>query len=122
VSWKSDDPELDMESKSIAMSVKADMFGFSISVSSEDGYSGSTVLHSEITKHPQTGQFFISYLFQGEVPNPESTDDALYDGAAKLAIIFNDSGEMTLSGHYWTNRAWQRGLNTAGLIRLTRES
>jgi len=122
VSWKSDDPELEMESKSIAMSVKADMFGFSISVSSEDGYSGSTVLHSEITKHPQTGQFSISYLFQGVVPNPESTDDTLYDGAAKLAIIFNDSGTMTLSGHYWTNRAWQRGLNTAGLTRLSRES
>jgi len=122
VTWKSDDSDSDMKSKSIVMSIKADMFGFAISLKSDDGYSESTVLHGELTKHPQTGQFSISYLFQGEVPNPEPTDVALYDGAAKLAVKYEDSGEMTLSGHYWTNRAWQRGLNTAGCITLSRKN
>jgi hypothetical protein len=50
---------------------------------------------------------------------PKETDDSKFDGAAKLAVRF-ESDDITLIGTYWTNRAWQRGDNTAGTIKLNR--
>jgi len=37
----------------------------------------------------------------------------------KELIIADDAQSMT--GHYWTNRQWQKGLNTAGKITFTKK-
>lgn len=44
------------------------------------------------------------------------TDDSTFDGAAVLNVPPGTRNE--LKGEYWTNRAWQKGLSTAGTIVL----
>jgi hypothetical protein len=105
--------------KNVELRIKADLFGFNISQYSLDGYQNSKVIQSEITKDSRTGTFYISYIYEGVVPIPEETDDRIFDGAGRLEVIFADES-TTLKGTYWTNRAWQRRQNTAGIITVTK--
>lgn len=105
----------------VLLTIKANLFGFDMSLESLSGYQRSKVIQSEIYKDPRDGSFEISYIFEAEVETPEPTDDSKFDGAAKLKVRYLDRG-VELSGTYWTNRAWQRGLQTAGAIKLSRES
>jgi len=107
--------------KDVELIIKADLFGFSVSQFSLDGYQNSKVILSEITKDPRTATFYLSYIFEGVVPIPEESDDRLFDGAGRLEVIFNEES-ITLKGTYWTNRAWQRKQNTAGVITVTKTS
>lgn len=104
-------------SKEVELTIKADLFGFSLALKSLDGYQESKVIQSELYRDPRTGTFYLSYIFEASVPIPKETDDRVFDGAAKLEIIINDENTV-LKGTYWTNRAWQRGMNTAGLITM----
>ncbi len=101
--------------KEVLLNIKADLFGFNVSLKSKDGYQESKVVQSEIYKDPRTSIFYLSYIFEAYVPIPEETDDRMFEGAAKLEVVFTDEGTV-LKGTYWTNRAWQRRKNTAGMI------
>ncbi|MDF1690475.1 MAG: hypothetical protein P1U35_12790 [Cycloclasticus sp.] len=105
--------------KSVEMVIKADFIGFDIHLKSKDNYQRSTVVQSEIYKDVRDGVFYMSYVFESVVDQPQVTDDSKFDGAAKLAVRF-DGSDLNLVGTYWTNRAWQRGDNTAGKIYLSR--
>ncbi len=105
------------EVKVVDMEIKADMFGFEISLESRDGYQNSKVVQSQLYRDPKTKSFYLVYIFEAVVPFPEASDDRLFDGAAKLEVKITDS-EVMLSGTYWTNRAWQREGATAGWIEL----
>lgn len=80
--------------------------------------SSSKSLPASIRKN-KDGGIELEYLYHGKVPNPTAPDDREYDGAAKLTYE-SKNGIVRLTGCYWTNRAYQRGLNTAGSITLTR--
>lgn len=105
----------------VELTIKADLFGFSLVLRSLDGYQESKVIQSELYRDPRTGTFYLSYIFEASVPIPEETDDKVFDGAAKLEIIVNEKNTV-LKGIYWTNRAWQRGMNTAGLITMKQKN
>jgi len=105
--------------KDIELEIKADLFGFSISQKSLDGYQDSKVVQSDIYRDPRTGVFYLSYIFEGVVPIPLETDDRLFDGAGKMEVKLSDNS-IQLLGTYWTNRAWQRKQNTAGIISVRR--
>lgn len=105
-------------SKDVSMTIKADFFGFKITTHSKDNYQNSKVILSSLTRDTHTDTFYISYIFESRVPVPMPTDDRIFEGAAKLEVVFRDDGSLMLDGVYWTNRAWQRNLNTAGRIRL----
>lgn len=107
--------------KDVEFRIKADMFGFNISQYSLDGYQNSKVIQSEITKDSRTGTFYLSYIFESIVPIPKETDDHTFDGAGRLEVIFAKE-RTTLKGTYWTNRAWQRKQNTAGIVTVTKKS
>ena len=62
----------------------------------------------------------LHYIFEGRVLNPRPGDVDRFDGAASLTIHKDDQGRLHMEGPTWTNRAWTRGLNTAGLIRMIR--
>lgn len=106
----------------VKMKIEADFLGFSLFLNSEDGYSKSSVVQSEIYKDPKTGIYYLSYIFEAEVHLPKKNDDRLFDGAARLEVIYLEDQQLKLKGTYWTNRAWQRNLNTAGIIELTRNT
>jgi hypothetical protein len=103
--------------KEVKMVIKATFFGFDIRLVSIDKYQRSTVMQSEILKDPRDGSFYLSYIFESVVDQPKETDDAKFDGAARLHVRFED-GEVQLVGRYWTNRGWQRNMQTAGTISL----
>lgn len=60
----------------------------------------------------------LTYVYRQESNTSSNTDDEIFYGAAEL-IIADDARSM--SGHYWTKRQWQKGLNTAGRITFTRK-
>ncbi|ELA7336916.1 TPA: hypothetical protein ACN36B_004904 [Vibrio parahaemolyticus] len=105
--------------KDVSMNISADFLGFDIKLISDDNYQRSTVVQSEIYKDPRDNNYYVSYIFESVVDQPLSSDDSKFDGAAKLSVRFEDDG-LKLVGTYWTNRAYQRGLNTAGTIELIR--
>lgn len=108
-------------SKAVTLTIVADIFGFKVSLNSNDDYQRSKVVQSELYKDPRTNTFYLSYIFEAEVPIPLPTDDRLFDGAAKLEVIILENSTQ-LRGAYWTNRAWQRKQNTAGVITLERSN
>ncbi|UXN68573.1 hypothetical protein N8A98_15070 [Devosia neptuniae] len=76
----------------------------------------STTLIKPCDGHPHR----LAYTYQ-QVNRRETlaaSDDAVFEGSAVLNIEDVNSG--VLAGQYWTNRAWHRGLSTAGNIKLTR--
>jgi hypothetical protein len=62
----------------------------------------------------------LIYLFEQENDQRAATDDERFCGAARLVIDPAVSGR--LSGEYWNNRAWRRGVNAAGRLTLTKRS
>ncbi|MDT3319579.1 hypothetical protein Q4Q49_04970 [Shewanella sp. SP1S1-7] len=115
------DEEGNSKTKTVEMVIKADFIGFEIKLKSTDNYQRSTVIQSEIYKDPRDGNFYVSYIFESVIDNPLPTDDSKFDGAAKLVVRF-ENNNIFLVGTYWTNRAWQRGENTAGTISLMLEN
>ncbi|WP_394250644.1 hypothetical protein [Vibrio profundi] len=103
--------------KNVNIVIKASLFSFDIRLVSDDQYQRSTVVQSEIYKDQRDGSFYLSYIFESVIDQPESTDDSKFDGSAKLHIRFEDD-TIKLVGVYWTNRCWQKGLQTAGKIEL----
>ena len=107
--------------KEVELTIRANLFEINLSLRSLDGYQDSKVIQSELYKDPRTGTFYLSYVFEASVPIPEETDDRVFEGAAKLEIFIDDENTF-MQGTYWTNRAWQRSKNTAGLITMKLKS
>lgn len=106
--------------KEVKMVIKATFFGFDIRLVSVDKYQRSTVMQSEILKDPRDGTFYLSYIYEAVVDQPKETDDSKFDGAARLDVRF-ENGEVQLVGKYWTNRGWQRNMQTVGTISLQKD-
>lgn len=64
----------------------------------------------------------IAYIYQQKNRRDRQavTDDTVFEGAALLSIL--DTNGEVLRGEYWTNRAWQQGLSTAGQIIFKKRS
>ncbi len=63
----------------------------------------------------------LYYVYSQKNINHAETDDALFFGAGRVQILERKDqkkDEMHLVGSYWTNRAYNRGLNAAGNIEL----
>lgn len=62
----------------------------------------------------------LIYMFEQENENRAPTDEERFCGAARLVI--DPANPRRLSGAYWNNRMWQRGVNAAGRITLSKKS
>lgn len=90
-----------------------------INYGSESGYTRSTEKWAIPTKD-KNGQFRLEYIFEASTDEPVITDASDHLGAATLEFNRNPDGTLSLSGPYWTNRNWHKGLNTAGIIHLNK--
>ncbi|WP_262016639.1 hypothetical protein [Serratia liquefaciens] len=63
--------------------------------------------------------FELVYMFKVINDTPSETDTNFYEGAARLRVI--DITTMSMKGVFWTNRCWQNGKNTAGIIEFSKE-
>lgn len=105
------------EEKKVKVKIEVDFLTFKMFLISEDNYSESSVISSQLYKDNRTDIIYLYYMFEGQVPNPEKTDEASFDGAGKLKVKY-ENGSFGLEGTYWTNRAYQNNHNTAGRIDL----
>ena len=62
--------------------------------------------------------FELEYMFKGYNDTPTETDTSFYEGAARVRVI--DTTTMEMKGVFWTNRCWQNGNNTAGIVEFTK--
>lgn len=76
----------------------------------------STTLIRPCDGHPHRLAYTYQQVNRRERIRP--SDDTTFEGSAILKIENVESGE--LRGEYWTNRAWHKGLSTAGVIVLRR--
>jgi hypothetical protein len=80
----------------------------------------SNTLATIPVKTPANFDNELIYVFEQENDSRAPTDDERHQGAARLKIDHEDSSK--LSGEYWNNRAWRRGVNAAGRLTLVRRS
>jgi hypothetical protein len=88
--------------------------------SADHRYQVSSLKVVELKPATEAGDAVLSYVFEGRVLSPVPGDVTTFDGAASLIVKKDAHGHLCLSGPTWTNRAWSRGLNTAGVLRLKR--
>lgn len=105
----------------VRASIKSSFFSLELRLETEgDRYQVSSLKSVELKPAVGTTPATLSYVFEGEVLDPKPGDVPAFDGAATLCVEAV-AGQTTLEGKTWTNRAWTRGLNTAGVIRLRRD-
>ena len=85
--------------------------------------SSSDVLAASLGREGPSGDFQLHYIYRSTVTLPDpATDSEHYYGAARFRIERGRTPPSVLTGTYWTNRSWQKGINTAGEARATRIS
>lgn len=60
----------------------------------------------------------VSWVFRQTNKEVSAADEESFLGAAILEV----HGQNELSGYYWSNRSWRKGLNPAGTITMRRKS
>ena len=103
----------------VRVTFRITLFWIVMSLQSEDAYSSSKTSFVRLLKDKETGQIRLEYMYENTTKHPATTDSAHHWGAAYLDVLLNDR-DPRLDGVYWTNRNWQRGLNTAGTVVLRR--
>ncbi len=107
-----------------ALAIKQGLFKTQIVYNAiEIGPSTTRISHVtavELFSDKLSGEWILDYVFKSETVDPKTTDSDSYLGAARLKFSYVNESVMEMHGHYWTNRSWNRGLNTAGQIKLVR--
>lgn len=99
--------------------IRCSFFALSLELESDgDRYQTSSLKSVQLKPTSEGSPATLRYIFEGRVLQPKAGDASCFDGAASLSIRRNDRGVLFMEGPTWTNRAWERGLNTAGVIRL----
>lgn len=124
-------PAIDVDSVGVALpaltqvnvtvTIRTSFVGITLELESAgDRYQTSSLRVVEMKPATDGPGASLHYIFEGRVLNPRPGDVDRFDGAASLTIHKDDQGRLHMEGPTWTNRAWTRGLNTAGLIRMIR--
>jgi hypothetical protein len=83
--------------------------------------SRSEVLSASIHADPHSDFYRVDYIYKATVAQPSrETDEQAFYGAAQFQLVKESGLPSRMDGHYWTNRAWNRGLNTAGTLIVER--
>ena len=112
-------PAIPLQEDGVTMTITASLFAFRIKARLHRTGSKSHSLTERVSKDKRRDMHELYYVYQQDTPNAVSTDEDSHIGAAALEI---DTHAWTLEGPYWTKRSWRSGLNTAGIIKVVRES
>lgn len=100
--------------------IRSSFFGITIELETiDDRYQTSSLKVVELRPGADGPGASLHYIFESRVLQPKPGDVSCFEGASSLAIR-TDEKVRIMEGPTWTNRAWSRGLNTAGVIRLRR--
>lgn len=107
-------------SKEGKVTITSRLFSVRMTFQSNDKYSKSTTTIVGVRRDPEYGTIELNYCYHNVTRNPEATDSGCHYGAARVEV-HDENGLVSLEGEYWTNRNWNKGLNTAGLITFERQ-
>ncbi len=103
----------------IQVTIEQGIFRCSIRVTSQIGTSWTRAIRLE--RHAEDHLARVAYLYEQRNPSHSGTDERSHWGAGLIVIPLDASGPpASIQGHYWTDRSWTKGLNTAGKIVLHR--
>lgn len=111
--------KIELQSVPCEVKITSRLLTIKINYGSKSGYTRSTEKLAIPTKD-KNGQFRLEYVFEASTDEPLITDASDHLGAATLELKKNPDDTLSLSGPYWTNRNWHKGLNTAGIIRISK--
>ena len=94
------------------LKVKARLLTVHLSLETDSKYSDSETVLVGVSKSGGDVPC-LAYLYLNRTPSPLPTDTGTHHGAARLELRSED-GVPTLRGTYWTDRNWEKALNTAG--------
>jgi hypothetical protein len=103
----------------ITVTITASFFSFRVSAQLHGTDSKSHSLTERVCREKRRDTFELYYVYRQDTPSPQRTDEGSHLGAAALDI---DLENWCLEGPYWTKRSWRQGLNTAGIIKVARQS
>lgn len=104
---------------SVTATIETSFFKISLELESQGTrYQTSTLKVAELKPAVDGQRATLHYIFEGRVLEPRPGDVTCFDGAASLSILVDGKGGYALEGPTWNNRAWARGVNTAGVIRM----
>ena len=106
--------------KDVVVKIDASFFKLEAQMSSKDDYMESVTIIIKPQRRREGEKAKLYYFFDARVPMPKATDSAHHFGAAALNVTLLKEGKVLMEGHYWTDRDWHKGINTAGRIRLER--
>ena len=92
-----------------------------VSRSPKPGYMRSDTTAFRINRCSMTHRIVIHYAYDAFVGDPHNNDVDRFHGAARLTIL-GEAKDLHFEGVYWTDRNWQKGMNTAGTLKLRRET
>ena len=114
------DGELDgiaLKDDDVTLTIKATFFSLRVCAELHGTGSKSHSLTERVSRDKRRDKFELYYVYQQDTLEPKATDESNHLGAASLVF---DRDNWTLNGSYWTRRSWRQGLNTAGMISVSR--
>jgi hypothetical protein len=106
--------------KTATVYIRARLLHISLKLETHDHYSSSRTVCVRLTRDDEHGDCRLWYVYDNVTRKPEATDTERHYGCAYLEPKSDGRGGLRLDGAYWTNRNWEKGLNTAGSITLKR--
>ncbi|MEM9625342.1 MAG: hypothetical protein AAGA21_03855 [Pseudomonadota bacterium] len=110
---------VDLEEKGITVRIRASWFDIHMKLETDDGYSKSESIMTRPERRA-SGDHRLFYVFANKTEHAKRSDSGGHRGAAIVNVEWG--AEPSLSGQYWTDRNWEKGFNTAGLISIKRIS
>jgi predicted pore-forming effector associated with SMODS systems len=108
--------------KTLQITIRCNWFWMSMRMETGDNYSESQTLSLIPVRSSKGKPHELHYIYHNQSPEPVETDSSDHYGAAILKCKDINTTEPKLLGHFWTNRNWAKGLNTAGIIEMKRIS
>lgn len=105
--------------KSGKMKITTRLTRIDISLKTNDNYLTSETAVCSVRRENGEKMPVLFYVYESFIGTPKPTDSQRHFGAARIAIPLQRRPKV-LEGHYWTDRNWHQGLNTAGRIKLRR--
>ena len=106
--------DIELLSRPARATITTTLFTVCMELDTDDRYSNSKTLSSTLSKDPITGKVIVYYVYENTTLDPKAIDLPSHYGAAMLTLR-RERDHLVLDGPYWTNRAWNLGLNTAGV-------
>jgi hypothetical protein len=113
---------LGTHNKQVTVTIHASLLHISMKLVPDDGYTDSQTIWVRPVRKDEEGYPRLYYTYRSRTPGPAlPTDVAIHYGTAFVNVLM-DADRVALKGIYWTQRDWEHGNNTAGVIEVSKST